>query len=338
VASPGLISNLPLDIAAGLVGLDPQAQALIENSRSAGTLRNYDTHLTRWYAFCDQLQVNPRDTTLQNVLQFLSDLVHKNKFSTRTIGVARSAISMIHKRIEGHEVGQHPALSRLIKGCHNANPPQPRYAETWDIGKVLAILASDKYSPNETISIQKLQEKLLALLLFGNACRLSVLSRIHLSGIRKQPDKFIFNPSGVDKVSRVGKKAHQLLACKLEGDRELCPFEVTKIFLDRSKVMRTDHDNLFMSFKASESPASTVEMRVGIGKLLRIAGVPDQFKAHSVRGAATSHANKFLDTATILAAADWSNAGTFHTFYQRNVGLSKLDKQSVFQKTVLSKK
>jgi len=72
--------------------------------------------------------------------------------------------------------------------------------------------------------------------------------------------------------------------------------------------------------------SSTVSRWILLG--LSMAGVDtDQFKAHSVRGAATS-ASKNLGVAMrdILATAGWSSDSTFSSIYHRPSANSKLAK------------
>ena len=55
----------------------------------------------------------------------------------RTINTLRSAISMSHNEIDGTRVGQHPLVSRFLKGVFNNRPPAPKYSSTWDVDVVL---------------------------------------------------------------------------------------------------------------------------------------------------------------------------------------------------------
>ena len=39
-------------------------------------------------------------------------------------------------------MGQHPLVSRLLKGIYNTRPPEPRYSTTWDMDVVIRYLQS----------------------------------------------------------------------------------------------------------------------------------------------------------------------------------------------------
>ena len=87
----------------------------------------------------------------------------------RTINSYRSAISMTHAPVDGVVVGNHPLVSRLMKGVFNSRPPQPRYAVTWDVGLVLNHIMS--LGRNQDLSLKLLAYKLAALLALSNASR-----------------------------------------------------------------------------------------------------------------------------------------------------------------------
>lgn len=58
----------------------------------------------------------------------------------RTINTVRSAISMTHEEVDGVHVGQHPLVSRFLKGVFNSRPLCPKYTFTWDVDTVLFYL------------------------------------------------------------------------------------------------------------------------------------------------------------------------------------------------------
>ena len=44
-----------------------------------------------------------------------------------------SAISSVHEKVDGHLVGQHPMLARILKGAFNSRLHKPRYTSTWSV-------------------------------------------------------------------------------------------------------------------------------------------------------------------------------------------------------------
>ena len=86
-----------------------------------------------------------------------------------------------------------------------------------------------------------------------------------------------------------------------------------------------DTDNkktqLLISFKSPHEPVTTSTIARWLRTLMEDAGIDtSKYKAHSTRSAATSKAKvQGLSTHQILQAANWSNAGTFLRFYNKNI-------------------
>ncbi len=72
---------------------------------------------------------------MQHFLDFLAELFEQG-LQHRTINTIRSAVSMTHKQVEGTPIGQHPLVTRLLKGVYNKRPPMPKYSSTWDVDVV----------------------------------------------------------------------------------------------------------------------------------------------------------------------------------------------------------
>ena len=95
------------------------------------------------------------------MINILANL-YKEGFQYRSLNAYRSAISSVHDKVDGYEVGQHPLVSRLLKGVFNTRPPQPRYNSTWDASIVLTWM--EGLGENEDLSLSDLTLKLVMLL------------------------------------------------------------------------------------------------------------------------------------------------------------------------------
>ena len=73
------------------------------------------------------------------------------RYSCNSLNSYRSAISSAHDQVEGYSVGQHPLVTRLLKGAFNDRPPLPKYTSTWDVQVVLDYLHS--LGENESLSL-----------------------------------------------------------------------------------------------------------------------------------------------------------------------------------------
>ena len=69
---------------------------------------------------------------------------------------------MTHRHVEGVPIGQHPLVTRLLKGVYNTRPPKPHYTETWDVDRVLNHLSS--LGENSQLSLKQLSQKLVVLM------------------------------------------------------------------------------------------------------------------------------------------------------------------------------
>ena len=80
--------------------------------------------------------------------------------------------------IDGHCVGQHPLVRRLLQGCYNANPPSTKYTATWDPEVVFGFMVSagteDRW----------LGPKLATLLALATMLRTSELASISRTSVR----------------------------------------------------------------------------------------------------------------------------------------------------------
>ena len=92
----------------------------------------------QWVSWCLSKQVNPVSAPLNAIIEYLTHLFHLGR-EYRTINLHRSAISKTHPPIDSVRVGEHPLICQLlIKGVFQFKSPLPRYANSWEVGKVQA--------------------------------------------------------------------------------------------------------------------------------------------------------------------------------------------------------
>ena len=96
------------------------------------TASQYESTWKAWSGWCSEREINPFSTTLENILEFLTDLFYKgSKF--RTLGMYKSAISSNHETVDGFVIGKHPMMVKFMKGVFSLRPPEPKYFVTWDV-------------------------------------------------------------------------------------------------------------------------------------------------------------------------------------------------------------
>lgn len=102
------------------------------------------------------------------MVNFLAHLF--KEYQHRSLNAYRSAISSVHEKADGYEVGQHPLVYRVLKGAFNQRPPKPRYEFMWDVSKVLNYI--DSLGESDALPLQSLSWK-LAMILAIQVCRYS---------------------------------------------------------------------------------------------------------------------------------------------------------------------
>ena len=246
---------------------------------------------------------------------------------------------MTHRHIEGVPIGQHPLVTRLLKGVYNTRPPKPRYTETWDVDGVLDHLTS--LGENSQLSLKQLSQKLVVLMTLVQASRSSELQALDVRFRIYRPDGVVFTLPSLTKKRKVGSSAKELFFGAYSADRRLCVVQCLRQYEQATLKFCTKRqdipDPLFLSYIKPNKPVTLQRIAHWIKDLLKEAGIDvSVFKAHSVRGASTTAAlTKGVSVTDILHTADWSSDTTFRRFYYRPLNntyshkLLKRDQKSV---------
>ena len=105
-------------------GISQQASTLITAGWSKGTNSAYQSAWSKWHDWCIQRHLDPFSTSVSSFANFLASL-YANGLQYRTINTVRSAVSVTHGHVEGIPLGQHPVVSRLMKGTVHAKKKFP---------------------------------------------------------------------------------------------------------------------------------------------------------------------------------------------------------------------
>ncbi|CAC5409344.1 unnamed protein product [Mytilus coruscus] len=96
-------------------GFSKSARTLLNASWRAGTQKDYSAKFEKYCSWCDTKQIDPYTATLNQVADFLA-LLFESGLQYRTISGYRSMLSAVLPPVQNCPVGQHPYISRLIKG------------------------------------------------------------------------------------------------------------------------------------------------------------------------------------------------------------------------------
>ena len=303
-------------------GFSKQAVDIICASWTAGTEKQYEGVWDKWSGWCRKRQIDLLQASVTQVVGFLTDCFHEGK-GYSTINTYRSALSttLCAMNDDRDSLASHPLIARLLKGVYILRPPTPRYSSTWDVSKVTDYLKT--LAPLRELSFKLLTLKTVMLCALASAQRQQTLSALDLNFRKESQDSITFVVTDRLKTSRPGKSIE--ITFSSSGCASICPLAALKEYISRSETLRFRSglfvSKLFLSLIRPYNPVSSRTIARWIMSVLQSAGIDtSKFKAHSVRGAATSRAY-FTGTpvADILKMADWSSEHVFRRHYLREV-------------------
>ena len=292
--------------------LSEEATTLLLKSTRVKTNRSYDSLFGKWHSWCDRRGTDPFCGPVSEVVNFLAQLFAEG-YSYNSLNSYRSAISSVHEKVEGLNVGQHPLVTRLLKGAFNDRPHLPKYSSTWDVQVVLDHLHS--LGKNETLSLKHMTWKTVMLLALTRPSRSADLSSLDLKLRTFRVDGVKFSPSRLSKQSRQGKSIETFFFPSYPDTPELCPVRALKAYEKLTVDIRGKESKLFLAIIKPHRAVVSSTIARWLRAILEAAGVDTSiFNAHSVRGASTSKAaNMGVTTNDILKAAN----SVFQKFYHK---------------------
>jgi len=234
-----------------------------------------------------------------------------------SINSARSALSTLLGTVEGYPIGQHPLITRLVKGVGRLRPPSCKYNYVWDVSRVLSLIKS--WGNNSTICMKLLTYKTVGLLALCTAQRVQTLSQLSICNVHFTKSEVVIKIPSRLKTTKPGDGL--IMSLKKYPDDNLCIFNCLKVYIERTRPFRAT-DWLFICHQSPYKEASSQTISRWLKDLLLLAGIDVQlFSSHSFRHASTS---KALDTGvsidTIYKAAGWSQKSkVFGKFYKKPI-------------------
>ena len=102
--------------------LSQTATNLVLSSRRDKSNGSYNSSFSKWASWCGERNRNPFSGPISDVANFLAEL-YEQGYKYSSLNAYRSAISSTHDKVDGHPVGQHPTIVRVLKGAYNTRPP-----------------------------------------------------------------------------------------------------------------------------------------------------------------------------------------------------------------------
>lgn len=159
---------MPLDLAEGVTDLHDEAVRLITSNIAPSTRRQYASQLRHWEKWCAAIGEIPTDTSIAHIVNFLADF-HARGASANSVGIVRSAISRVHRRVDGGPIGSHPLVAKAMMGMRLTRPAVPRQVVTWKVDDVFRVLTSGSLASDIDCPLHVLVTKLAFLVLVCTA-------------------------------------------------------------------------------------------------------------------------------------------------------------------------
>ena len=160
-------------------------------------------------------------------------------------------------------MGQHPYVTRLLKGALNKRPPKPRYSHTWNVDVIIKYIIS--LGKNSPLSLKAILMKLVTLFALTCAERISALASLDLRHCRVLPEGVSFKLTVPRKTGSADKPAKAFFFARFYQDKKLCLVECFRQYLKLSRNVRpvipsSLPDKLFISFKRPHKPVTSTTL------------------------------------------------------------------------------
>ena len=285
-------------------------------------LRSSISHMSTGGSFCNSWNINPLAPTVANVVNFLSDTFHRGVGYT-SVNTARGAVSSLGIVVDGCRAGNHPLVTRLLRGVFNLRPSSPRYTETWDVQLVVQRLRA--MEPLCSLPLKDLTLKLVMLMALTQAARVHTLHLLLLWDVRIGKDSICVWLGGNIKQCRPKFSVRFVTFQAYATDKRLCVCETLKMYIARTEELRgvavRENEKLLLSFIKPHKHVTRDTVARWIRTVLHMSGVDtDKYSAGSVRPAAASKAKAMaVPLQLILAKAGWSREATFAKYYDKEI-------------------
>ena len=251
------------------------------------------------------------------MVNFLTHLF-QNGLGYSAISTARSALGTFIN-IENIPLGQHPIISRLLKGIYTSRPAIPKTVVVWDCNIVLNYLK--KLSPCRKLILPVLTWKLAVLTALLTGQRTQSLHLIDIRNISLSKSKLKIRYGDLLKQSRPGYQLPELTIKSYAPDIRLCLVWILHEYLNRVKPLRGNNYRLFLTTQPPFREASQQTISRWIKNMMVKAGLDMTiFTPHSTRSASTAKARSAnIPLSSILKTAGWSRESTFANYYDKPI-------------------
>ena len=222
---------------------------------------NYNPLFAKWTEWYHQWDRDPFVGPVEDIINFLANLFEKG-YQYRSLNAYQSAISSVHAEVDGQPVGQHPLITRLLKGAFNERPPLPRYSTFWDIGVVLRYLKL--LGTNEALTLCSLALKATILLALTRSSRSVGLRKLDIRSQSLTAEGMLFEPQHLLKQSRPSKPLADFFYPRFPDEPLICLVVTIQAYEKRTQEFCVPASNkdtrktaLLLSWVGKHDPVSS---------------------------------------------------------------------------------
>ena len=151
--------------------------------------------------------------------------------------------------------------------------------------------------------------------------RVQTLKAIEVSKIVSLSDSVLIPINAMLKQFRAKKNNLTLHIKAFPEDLAICPCSALKCYMEKTKPLRGNIAQLFISFSKPHQPVTCDTLGRWMRTVMFESGIDTNiFKAHSTRAAASSAAKgSSMPIEAIMKIAGWTKAATFKKYYDKTV-------------------
>lgn len=212
--------------------------------------------------------------------------------------------------------GQHPLVTRFMKGIFNKRPCFPKTSVTWDTSLVLNYLQNLTTSNLKNLTLKAV---MLTALLTGQ--RTQTVHLLSIQNMTVTAEFYKFRIGDIVKQTRPGNHLSEIELPAYPHDRRLCIVSILNDYLSKTKDVRGKTTQLFLSYTRPFKAVSKSTIARWVKTVLHDSGVDTSiFTPHSTRAASTSQAHKSrVPLHPIMKTAGWTQDSTFAVYYKKPV-------------------
>jgi hypothetical protein len=176
-------------------------------------------------------------------------------------------------------------------------------------------------SPAKNLNLKELTLKLVMLMALVSAQRGQTLHSLRTDKMTLHKSYALFEISNVLKTTRPGTGTPTLKFKAYAPDRRLCVLTYLNEYKRRTRKLRKNTKQLFISYRKPHAKISRATISRWIKTVMAKSGInTEKFKPHSVRAAATSAAKRAqIPIEDIMKTAGWAGCRTFAQYYDKPI-------------------